>query len=72
MSAYLVVILLMLLGTQGHALELHRELMSASSAAVCQAHADRLADQQRYLHAEAVRRLQGKVAGICLRQGALT
>ena len=69
MSAYLVIVMLVLPGAQQ---ELSREWISASSSAVCQAYADKLADVQRQQQADAVRRLGGKVVGACVNQGALT
>ncbi len=73
MSAYLIVVLLLVpadgspLGT-----ELHQELVSASSAEVCQRRADALAAEQRRKHAEEVRRLRGRVVGECRRLGSMT
>ena len=48
--------------------ELHREFITASTASVCQAHADKRADEMRRQHAATVKRLNASVAGACLRQ----
>lgn len=42
-----------------------REVISASSAAMCQAHADKLAAVQRQMQADALRRTGGRVVGTC-------
>lgn len=70
MSVYLVIVALLLPGDQSQ--ELTRVWTTASSASVCQRHADKLADEQRQLHADTVRRLGAKVSGACVFQGALT
>lgn len=44
---------------------LAREVIGASSAAVCQAHADKLAAVVRQMQADALRRTGGRVVGTC-------
>lgn len=72
MTAYLVLIVLVLPGQDAPRQELQRQLISASSQSVCQAHADKLAEEQRRHHAEIVRRLQASVRGVCVQQGGAT
>ena len=72
MSIYLIIVLLTLPAQQGQAgpvTELHREFITASSDSVCQAHAEKRAEEQRQRYADSVRRLQAKVAGVCVLQG---
>jgi hypothetical protein len=49
---------------------LAREVISASSAAVCQAHADKLADKRRAADAETLRRFGGRIVGECKKAAA--
>ena len=70
MTAWIVLVVLTLPG--GAQTKLVEEWISASSASVCQAYADKLADVQRAKAADAVRRLGATVVGACLHQGALT
>lgn len=72
MNAYLVVVLFTLPGPGAPVQELHRELVSASTEAVCQAHADKLAAQQRAKFADAVRKLRAGVHGVCIHLGEMT
>lgn len=72
MNAYLVVVLFTLPGPDAPVQELYRELASASSDAVCQAHADKLAAQQRAKYADALRKLRASVHGACIPMGSLT
>lgn len=74
MTAYLVIILLLVPAADGKPLvtELHQSLASASSPEVCQRHADKLADEQRRKHAETVRKTRGLVVGECRRIGSMT
>lgn len=68
MSAYLVVVLLLLPsspGTQPLSAELHREVAAFSSLAACERHATRLAEQKRAEHAELLRRTAGRAVGTC-------
>lgn len=69
MSTYLVIVLLLIPSAQGGApLErvLMREVIPASSPAVCQAHAERRAEEQRRLNAELIRRTSARAVGMCL------
>jgi len=70
MSVYLVIVALLLPGDQQQ--ELARVFVTASSASMCQRHADKLADEQRLANADTVRRLSAKVSGACVYQGAMT
>ena len=74
MSAYLIVVLLLLPRTDGPPLqqELHQELMSASTPEVCKRRAEVLAEQQRQKHIEVVRKTRGLVVGECRSLGSLT
>ena len=71
MSIYLVLVLLTMPASQGQpgaTIELHREFITASSDSVCQAHADKHAEEQRQRYAGNVRRLNASVAGSCAKQ----
>ena len=74
MTAYLVLVLLLVPSQGGTALqtELHQEVVSASSDEACQRHADKLADEQRRKHLETVRKTRGLVVGECRRLGSIT
>ncbi len=69
MSAYLVLVLLLLPGSRPAdpplQSELVRVVIAASGPAACQRYADTLAEQQRQLHAEALRRTSGRVLSSC-------
>lgn len=71
MTAYLVIVLLVLPGQDAPRQELQRQLISASSQSVCQAHADKLAEEQRRHHAEVLQRLKARVHGVCVQQGEM-
>lgn len=68
MSAYLLVVLLLVPTPKGPPLvsELHREVTSASSPAVCQRTADAKAAELAQQHADTVRRLGAQVVGRCM------
>ena len=66
--AFLVTVLYLSPAPAGHPelqTVLLREVISASSAAMCQAHADKLAAVQRQMQANALRRTGGRVVGTC-------
>jgi hypothetical protein len=65
MNIFLVLVVLSVPGQQGHELtaELHREYITASSAKVCQAHAEKRAQEQR------AKVVKGRVTGLCVHQG---
>jgi hypothetical protein len=68
MNAYLVIVLLLVPPSQGSQpieAELHREVIAASSLAVCERHAERLAREQREKHAELLARTRGRAVGHC-------
>ena len=65
------VIILVLIFPNGDRQELPREWISASSASMCQRHADRRAEEARQQQADAVRRLGATVRGTCVMQGAM-
>ena len=71
MNVYLALVILTVPSPSGPStVELARELVSASSAAVCVKHAEALAEEQRGLHIDAVKRLGGVVTGVCRPAGA--
>lgn len=75
MSAYLILVILVMLVMQGQPevrIELGRQWTIASSASVCQREADRLAEQLRAANAPTVARLGARVVGSCVLQGELT
>lgn len=68
MSIYIVIVWLLVPASQGNQplqLELHRELISASSPSVCQQFASKRAEEQREKNAEQVRRMGARVEGKC-------
>lgn len=71
MTAYLVIVLLVMPGQDAPRQELQRQLISASSQSVCQAHADKLAEEQRRHHAAVLQRLKARVHGVCVQQGEM-
>lgn len=71
-SIYLIVVMLHLPGSNAPSTELAREWMTASSAAVCQERADKLAALERAKQAGTIERMKAIVTGQCHRQGALT
>jgi hypothetical protein len=67
-TIYLVIVLFVIPAAPGSpetAVELRREVISASSPAACKAHADKLAAQQREANAAAVQRFKARVEGTC-------
>ena len=72
MSIYLISIYLMLPGQAAPAQELQRHLLTASSASVCQFHADKMAEQQRAANYATVDRLRATVVGVCVQKGTTT
>lgn len=67
MNVFLVVVVLAIPGASGQqeiTAELHREFITASSARVCQQHADKRADEQRSKAAG----IKGRVFGVCVQQ----
>lgn len=69
MSIWLVIVVLAIPGAQGQqelVAELHREIITASSARVFQQHADKRAEEQRQKSGAAVK---GRVFGVCVLQG---
>ena len=71
-SIYLIVVMLTLPGPSAPSTELAREWTVASSAAVCQARADVLAEQERAKQAGVIERLKASVKGVCVKQGETT
>ncbi len=68
MSAFLVLVLLAVPSAVDGSpirIELHRAVISASSAAACQEHADHKAAELRRTHADLIQRTRGQVAGVC-------
>ena len=68
MSIYLVIVMLALPAPQAQpapAVELARSYITASTPAVCQAYADRMAAAARQQHVDSVRRLGASVRGTC-------
>ena len=66
MSIYLVLVLVAIPGYGGEVTaELTREWITASSAKVCQAHADKKA-------AEQAQKVKGRVFGICVLRGEMS
>ena len=72
MSIYLIVVMLTLPGPSAPSTELAREWTTASSLAVCQQRADKLAADERAKQAPAIARMKARVAGLCVRQGLPT
>ena len=70
MSIYLILVVLTLPGPNPPTQEMAREWVTASTDSVCQVRADKLATEQRQKHADILQRLQAKVVGVCVRQGA--
>lgn len=71
--AYLVQVLLLVPSAAGGEplkTELHREVISATSPAECERHAERLAAPRRLANAELLRNTRGRVVGTCTRLGA--
>jgi len=67
MSIFLVLILVAVPGYGGElTAEIHREFITASSAKVCQAHADKRAEEQR-----AKQQVKGRVFGVCVLRGEM-
>jgi hypothetical protein len=62
-DVYLVLVLLV--ASNGAQAELSREVVKASTPAVCQAHADKLADKRRAADAEMLRRFGSRIVGEC-------
>jgi len=72
-AAYLVQVLLLVppaAGGEPLKTELHREVISATSMAECERHAERLAAQLRLANAELLRNKRGRAVGTCTRLGA--
>jgi hypothetical protein len=67
-DVYLV--LVMLVASNGAQAEVGREVVKASTPAVCQAHADKLADKRRAADAETLRRFGGRIVGECKKAAA--
>ena len=72
MSIYLIVVMLTLPGNNAPSTELTREWTTASSASVCQARADVLAEQERAKQAAVIDRMKARVSGLCVKQGETT
>jgi hypothetical protein len=67
-NIYLILVTLSLPAPAGQTeatLELFRGLSKFSSQTVCQVHANNLADLQRAINADAVRRMGARVVGTC-------
>ena len=71
-SIYLIVVMLHLPGANAPSTELAREWTTASSASVCQARADKLAEQERAKQAAVIERMKARVSGLCVKQGETT
>lgn len=66
MNMFLILVVLVIPSRQGDLEQVvHRELITASTATVCQQHADKLADEQREKRAADVQRLRARVVGVC-------
>lgn len=74
MSAYLVIVLLLIPRGDGAPLqqELHQEVVSAPTVELCQRRADAVAKEQRLKHIDTVRKTRGLVVGECRRLGGMT
>jgi hypothetical protein len=67
MSIYLVIVLLAVPGQGGELVaELSREWISASTASVCQSHADKRAEEARKKQ-----QVRGRVFGVCVLRGEM-
>lgn len=71
MSIYVILVVLMLPGQAEPARLLATEWMTASTPAVCQQRANKLADDQRQQWADTVRRMGATVQGVCRLQGQM-
>ena len=67
-DAYLVLVLLV--ANSGAQTELSREVIKASTPAVCQAHADKQAEKRRAADAEMLRRFGSRIVGECKKVAA--
>ena len=67
-DVYLVLVLLV--ANNGAQAEVGREVIKASTPAVCQAHADKLADKHSARDAETLRRFGSRVIGECRKVAA--
>jgi hypothetical protein len=56
MEIYVILVMLLLPGKGAPRVELKREFVTASSFSVCQTRADTLADEQRQLNAEVIKK----------------
>ena len=71
MTAWLVVVVLLLPAPPGPGpqqplqAELYREVIAASSLAMCERHAERLAQAERQRHARELARTRGRISGLC-------
>ena len=72
MNIYLVLVLLVMPGKDAPQQELQRQMISASSDSVCQAHANKLADGQRARNADFIRTSGALIVGRCVNKGPLT
>ena len=71
MNIYLVLVLLIMPGKDAPQQELQRQMISASSDSVCQAHANKLADGQRARNAGFVRTSGARIVGQCVKKGVM-
>jgi len=72
-AAYLVQVMLLVPSAAGGEplqRELYREVISATSPAECERHAERRAAEQRAVNAELLRNTRGRAVGTCTRLGA--
>ena len=67
-DVYLAVVLL--IASNGAQAEVGREVIKASTPAVCQAHADKQAEKRRAADAEMLRRFGSRIVGECRKVAA--